>query len=219
VFKHARFPLTIAVAAFALVALAPTIASAHEKRQVGNYTFVVGFLSEPPIVDQPNSIDLTVTDSNNQPVTGLEKTLKAQIIYGGSTEDVALTPRFNAPGKYNGYVIPTKTGTWKFHFTGTINGDNVDQTFTSGPNTFGDVQSTDTTQFPVKTGDLLTIGSQASAAKSSADSAKTVGIIGIVVGAIGIVIGLGGVGLALSARRSAPREEAAPGGASLRGTA
>jgi hypothetical protein len=75
VLKHVRIPMTFAIAAIMLLAMAPGIASAHEKRQVGAFTFVVGFINEPAIVDQPNSIDLTITDASNQPVTGVEKTL------------------------------------------------------------------------------------------------------------------------------------------------
>src|SRR5579875_2828190 len=58
----------LAAVLIALVVL-PGIASAHETRVVdGKYKFVVGFLNEPAIVDQPNSIDLTVTDaSTGQP--------------------------------------------------------------------------------------------------------------------------------------------------------
>lgn len=201
------------IAALLMLALLPGLASAHERRQIGQYTFIVGFLNEPAIVDQPNGIDLTVMDSNNKPVEGLEKTLKAQIIYGGSTEDVTLSPRFNQPGKYAAYFIPTRTGTWKFHFTGTINGQNIDELFTSGPGRFNDVQSTESLDFPEKTPDLVTMNAQVSSAKSAANSAKTVGIIGIVVGTIGLAAGAGGLGAGLMARRTANRREAAGGAA------
>src|SRR3984893_11859005 len=188
--------------ALAVVAL-PAIASAHETRAVaGKYKFVVGFLNEPAISDQPNGIDLTVTDSStNQPVTGLEKSLKAQIIFGGETEDVTLSPRFNLPGKYAGYVIPTKQGTWKFHFSGKVNSDSIDETFTSGPGRFSDVESAQTLQFPVKAPPLAELSGQASSAQSTAASAQSaartgtvVGIVGIVIGALGLIVG----GLALA---------------------
>jgi hypothetical protein len=219
--KHVIFVVAIAATALAVLAAVPGIASAHEKRQVGAYTFVVGFLNEPAVVDQPNSIDLTVTDTYNQPVTGAEKTLKAQIVSGGSTQDMSLTPRFNAPGKYNAVFIPTKSGTWKFHFTGNVNGQTVDETFTSGPNTFSDVNATDTLAFPVKTGDRTTANEQTAAAKSTADSAQSsantgmvLGIVGIIVGALGLAVG----GIALrQARRM--KEDAARGGASVPRTA
>ena len=219
--KHVLFVVALVTAAMAIVTAFPGLASAHEKRQVGAYTFVVGFLNEPAVVDQPNSIDLTITDSNNQPATGAEKTLKAQIIYGGSTQDMTLTPRFNAPGKYNAEFIPTKSGTWKFHFTGDVNGQNVDETFTSSPKTFSDVNSTDALAFPVKTSDAATLGTQASSAKSAADSAKTAANTGMVLGIVGTAVGVLGLAIGSAALMQARRvkEEAARGGASVARTA
>jgi hypothetical protein len=213
--KHLALIAALATAAFSLLAAFPSAASAHEKRQVGAFTFVVGFINEPAIVDQPNSIDLTITDANNQPVSGAEKTLKAQIIYGGATQEMTLTPRFNAPGKYNAYFIPTRTGTWKFHFTGSVNNQTIDELFTSGPGRFNDVESTSDLDFPTKTPDQVTLSAQTSAAKSAAESAKTVAIVGIAVGALGVVLGLGGLGFGLSARRRASAANTvAPGGTS-----
>jgi hypothetical protein len=125
----------IAGVACALVATGPSSVSAHEQRDIaGKYHLVVGFINEPAISEQPNGIDLTVTDiASKQPIEGLDKALKAQLIYGGSTQDVSLRARFGLPGKYTADLIPTKAGTYKFHFTGQISGDNIDETFVSGP--------------------------------------------------------------------------------------
>jgi len=209
-FHRSRRLTLLAVLATLAVAILPSVALAHETRTVaGKYKFVVGFLNEPALVDQPNGIDLTVTDLNSgQPILGVEKSLKAQIIFGGESEDVTLSPRFNLPGKYTAYVIPTKTGTWKFHFTGKINSDNIDELFTSGPGRFNDVDSAQAVQFPAKETPLLDLSSQAASAQSSAASAKTsanlaigVGIGGVLIGIIGVAVG--GVALART-RRSEP---------------
>jgi hypothetical protein len=129
---------------------------------------------------------------------------------------MTLSPRFNAPGKYNAYFIATKTGTWKVHFTGSVNNQSIDEMFTSGPGRFNDVESTSALDFPAKTPDQVTLSAQASSAKSAADSAKTAAIVGIVVGALGVVLGLGGLGFGLAARRRAAATPAAtaPGGSS-----
>jgi hypothetical protein len=203
-------PLAIALAVL------PGVALAHETRTVaGKYKFVVGFLNEPALVEQPNGIDLTVTDVNTgQPILGVEKSLKAQIIFGGESEDVSLSPRFNLPGKYTAYVIPTKTGTWKFHFTGKVNSDSIDELFTSGPGRFNDVEATQPSQFPVKEAPLLDLSSQTSAAQSAAAGAQTsarlaltVGVAGVAVGVVGIVVA--GVALTRS-RKIDPAVAAAP---------
>jgi hypothetical protein len=160
------------VAAICLVALAglaaPLLTSAHEQRDVdnGKYHFVVGWLNEPAYTGLLNSIDLTVTQPNpnatpaataaasdddhpaGTPVTGLEDTLKVDIIYNDKTMNLPLSPAWNNPGHYVSYVIPTQAGDYSFHIYGTINGDKVDETFTSGPNTFGTVIDAKTIEFP-----------------------------------------------------------------------
>jgi hypothetical protein len=48
------------ITALLLVTVVVNPALAHEKRHVGKYTFVVGFLNEPAYAQQQNSLDLTV---------------------------------------------------------------------------------------------------------------------------------------------------------------
>ena len=153
----------------ALGLMAPLMASAHESRKVDNdkYQFVVGWLNEPAYSGFLNSLDLTVTDlstaanatpvassdggddaSAGTPVIGLEDTIKADVINGSQKMTLDLNPRYNQPGKYSGYAIPMVAGDYSFHIYGTINGDKIDETFTSGPNTFGAVIDSKTIQFP-----------------------------------------------------------------------
>ena len=207
-----RLPLLAAMAAL-LVAVLPTVALAHETRTVaGKYKFVVGFLNEPALVDQPNGIDLTVTDvSTGQPVLGVEKSLKAQFVFGGESEDVTLSPRFNLPGKYTAYVIPTKTGTWKFHFPGKINRDNIDELFTSGPGRFDDVSSAQPVQFPAKETPLLDLSTQASSAQSAASAAQSSARLALMVGAAGLAAGI--IGIVVAAVAVAKTRQGEPAGA------
>ena len=54
-----------AVASLAIVAssfgITSNVALGHERRSVGPYTFVVGWINEPSYVNLLNSLDLTVT--------------------------------------------------------------------------------------------------------------------------------------------------------------
>lgn len=158
------------LASLALVAClglaAPLFASAHEQRDVdnGKYHFVVGWLNEPAYTGSLNSVDLTVTQPSSTPatpaanasddvaagtpVTGLEDTLKVDIIYNDKTMNLPISPAWQKPGHYVGYVIPTQAGDYSFHIYGTINGDKIDETFTSGPDTFGTVIDAKTIMFP-----------------------------------------------------------------------
>jgi hypothetical protein len=176
--------------------LLPGMASAHEQRDVGSYHFVVGFLNEPSLVDQMNGIDLTITSTaDKQPVQGVEKTLKAELIVGGNARvmPVTLQARFGMPGKYAAYFMPTATGSYIFHFTGTINGEPVDQRFESGPGRFDDVQPIAPLQFPRQLSDPAALQAQVADAQAAASQGRLLGIVGIVVGAIGIGVGVAGM--------------------------
>src|SRR5579862_7473089 len=73
--------------ALALMVLAatPLVTSAHERRVVGNYSFLVGFDSEPAVQGQPNGAQLTITvpSEDNRPVTTAADTLQATVAFGG----------------------------------------------------------------------------------------------------------------------------------------
>jgi hypothetical protein len=97
-------------------------AAAHERRMVGPYQFVVGWLNEPAYVGLMNSLDMRISDTRVTPakaVEGLEKTLTVDLHSGGLAPlPLAVTARFGTPGAYNGYVMPTTTGTFTFSIKG-----------------------------------------------------------------------------------------------------
>src|ERR687885_1035219 len=148
------WPARLAGVLLALGALlplaAPGAALAHERRNVGPYTFVVGFTGEPALVGQPNGIDLRISNTaDGSPVTGADKTLKAAIAFGGGQpKEFPLRAVFGRDGAYTADLIPTKAGSYIFTFTGTINGTPVNEKFESGPGRFDDVQDTAKLQFP-----------------------------------------------------------------------
>jgi len=178
----------------------PGNVAAHERRDLlgGKYQALVGFLNEPSYDNQLNGLDLTVNDmskkdanGNGTPVTGLEKTLKAEVSYGGKTMPLTLEARFNMPGKYAAYFEPTKAGQYRFHIFGTIDGQNIDETFESGPGRFGDVESLAVLQFPDKQPAVpADLQAQLDAAQSKANTAQMIAIAGIVVGVLGIIVAI-----------------------------
>ena len=182
------------------------LASAHVKSTVGPYTMFVGFLNEPAIVEQPNAVYIRVQQGDGTsaaPISGLAGTLKADVKFGNQTTTVALEESDENPGEYTGSFIPTAEGLYTFRIYGTINDTNVDQSFTSGPETFSTVESSASLQFPSKVPPVASVAQVANSAHSTADSARTLGIIGIVVGALGLIVGGGGLMTARSSRSSA----------------
>ncbi len=176
--------------AMGLTLLLTQVASAHERRTVGKYQFVVGFINEPAYLNFPNAIDLRVTNTeSNKPVEGLEKTLKAEVIFGGKTMPVELQTRFNQPGAYAGYFVPTKAGAYIFHFTGDIEGFKIDEKFETGPGRFEEPEDTTQLQFPEKLAAPLDMAAQLKTAQDAASSAQTLAYAGIAVGALGVILG------------------------------
>ena len=121
----ARLIATVAAVAVVVSSFAvnTNIALGHERRAVGPYTFVVGWLNEPAYVNIMNSLDLTVTETSGaKAVEGLDKTLNADLTFGGTTtaQQLTLAARFGLPGHYSGYVLPTKVGDYTFHITGAV---------------------------------------------------------------------------------------------------
>ena len=178
--------LAIGVSSFAS---SSNIALAHERRIVGAYTFVVGWINEPAYVNVMNSLDLTVTETNGgKAIEGLDKTLKADLTFGGSTTPLPLTlaARFGQPGKYSGFVLPTRVGEYIFHITGTIGTTNIDERFESGPGRFGSIESTDPLQYPAKLVSNTDLATRL-------DQLQTLVIAGIVLGGLALLASAAGL--------------------------
>jgi hypothetical protein len=194
-----------AMAALAVVVASLVIFSghayAHERRMVGPYQFVVGWLTEPAYVGELNSLDLRVSDTRQNPaaaVSGLEKTLTADVAAGGLAPfALTLTARFGTAGAYNGVVMPTAKGAYTFHITGKIDTLTIDEKFTSGPSTFGDVEDTAAVQYPAKVPVADELGRKLDDIRSGVDQTRILAIVAIALA----VVGLGGA--ALARRRSA----------------
>ena len=70
------------------------------------------------------------------------------MIYGDESMTLELEPVFNQPGHYRAIFFPTAIGAYTFHITGEIDGNEIDEEFTSGPETFSEVEPIEPLQFP-----------------------------------------------------------------------
>jgi hypothetical protein len=217
--RIASFLLAAALAVTMIGIFAPA-AFAHEEREVGDLEMVVGFGTEPAYAGQPNSVQL-ILFHDGKAVVDAGDGLNVEVAFGDADPlQLAFEPffeigEFGTPGDYRAWFFPTSPGQYTFHITGTVDGEDVDESFTSGPKTFGDVESSADLQYPEKvpsTAEIADLVDQtsartndavgqastqadqaASAASQAADdasSAKTIGIIGLVVGALGLVVAI-----------------------------
>ena len=185
----AALPLAPAVILLAL----PTAALAHERRTVGNgkYDVTVGWDVEPAYQGQKNGAGVRISQAGSTPavpVTGAEKTLKIQIRQGAQTKELPLRAVFGQNGYYVADIVPERVGDYQFIFTGTINGDPVNETFDSADGKFNGVESIAPLQFPAGAG-------PESAAIQAAQQAQTLAYVGIGLGALGLLGALAALGL------------------------
>jgi hypothetical protein len=205
--------IVAAILAVSLTALVPA-AQAHERRQVGDYTLVVGFSGEPAYIEEANGASVRVTRADGTPVEGLQQSLKVEVTNGGESRTFELASVFNQPGSYVARFIPTKSGSYAFRFFGTIEGQEINERFESGPGRFDEVKSTEDLQFPVKVptnaqlaselqqptaGNEVVAAADAQSVQDAIDRADRAQTIALVVGGFGIIVGLIGVVLAVRA--------------------
>ena len=176
-------------------------AAAHERRMVGPYQFVVGWLNEPAYVGLMNSLDLRISDTRVTPakaVEGLEKTLTVDLQTGGLAPlPLAVTARFGTPGAYNGYAMPTATGTYMFTIKGKIDTLDVNEKFESGPGRFGDIESTTALQYPNKVPAADDLTRRLGDLQSGIDQTRLLSAVAVVIGIVAL-----GASYAMSRRRA-----------------
>lgn len=213
---------TTAVPAALAVLLVPLLAvpaSAHGEHKVANYTFAVGFGTEPAYAGQTNSVQLMISN-NGKPVTDA-KGLKVAVSTGDAEpKEMALEPYFGQGwgehGDYRAFFIPTAPGAYTFKVTGTLGGKKIDESYTSGEDDFAEITDPTEVQYPVQdpSGSQLTarlereaartqaaLAAERDQARDDAASARQLATVGLVVGALGL-LGAVAVGVLALGRRS-----------------
>jgi hypothetical protein len=195
-----------------VLVVAPIAAHAHETVQRGDLEIVVGFGTEPAYLGQPNSVQVVLTHGG-EPVVDLGDTLAVEVGYGDEQPvELALEPNFAVgaygdPGDYRAWLIPTAAGPYTIHLSGTVDGEEVDETITSGPDTFSEVESGSEIMYPVEapaTTDLVerieresarvadaaeridAAETRAAQATDDASSARTIALVGVAIGLLGV---------------------------------
>ena len=191
--------------AIGLFMIGPMRSAAHESRDAGDFSYIVGWQIEPAYEGVPNAVSIKV--SGPLETTGGALQVDLTHVPTGTTRTVTLEAAFDDPGHYIAPIIPTAPGAYRFHLTGEIRGIKVDQSFDSGPGTFDDIQTQTSIQFPLEVSapreiegavraaeDAAAVSEElASAASADASSAQTLAIGALVVGIIGLVFGIGGM--------------------------
>ena len=200
-----------------------TAAFAHEQRTVGAYKFTVGWQHEPTYTGTLNAVQLFVHDATGTPIDdiGSPPTLQVTVTTGSpakTSDPLELKASFDADtglgthGEFDAAIIPTAPGTYTFHFTGTLNGQKIDEKFTSSDTTFDNVVDPNAVEFPSQTptGNALAtsisrlaprVDNAVAVGKSAHDKAGSAATLALVALVLGAVLGGAGIALGLTARR------------------
>jgi hypothetical protein len=139
----------VVVAALVLSVVLPAIA--HEGREVadGEYIITLGWRVEPAYTNLFNGPEFFVeAHDTSEGVAGLEDTLTLEVSYGGQSRIIRFRPIPQTPGDYIADLIPTQPGDYSFRLTGTINGIEIDETFSAADGEFSTVEPIEDIQFP-----------------------------------------------------------------------
>jgi hypothetical protein len=191
--KRERFLMAFLKKSFVGAALAlmvglvfTTTALAHGHVDVGDYQLVIGFRVEPAYSGEPNGLELVVTnEETGEPVTGLEDSLKVEIVRGSHKQALPLRAMFGEEGAYTADVVPAEAGDYTWHIFGDIEGTPVDVSMTSSPDTFSPVHDKSEIAFPPQ------------------DDSAQAPDLGLILGIAGLVAGLAGLTVAIVALRKA----------------
>jgi hypothetical protein len=201
--------LAISALAGAFVLLLAGPALAHGEYDHRDIAIATGFLTEPAYVGQPNAVELEISKAG-KPVTDVgQGDLKVGVSFAGQSTALTLEPNFEVgewgtPGDYIASFIPTEPGKYTFTVAGTVAGEQIKYSMTSGPATFSEVQDPAPAMFPPvdapSNAELSTKLDAASArtdtsissAQSTADTARTVAIVAVIVALIAIVLAIVG---------------------------
>ncbi|MDQ2655094.1 MAG: hypothetical protein M3Z20_18845 [Chloroflexota bacterium] len=167
-------------------------AAAHVDIDVGDgqYVMEVGFRDEPALQGQPNAVFIAVEKygtGGTEPVDGLAGTLQAEVSRDGVAKTIPFVPM--GDGVYEAPFVPTATGDYTFRIFGDIEGNAVDESVTSGPQTFNSVDPLSAHEFPP-----AIAGNEAqaglTAAQDAAAQARTFAIVSLVVGVVALIAAL-----------------------------
>jgi hypothetical protein len=121
--------------------------------------------------------------------------MTVDVSFGDQHVALPLRPVFRQPGKLRAFLLPTRAGTYSFHFSGTIKGLAIEATSTCSDTTFACVADAAAIQFPAKdpsTGQLAERMDRtlprADAASSGASVARTIAIAAFIVAVLALAL-------------------------------
>jgi len=122
------------------------VSFAHTSKTFGNTTIEIGWLTEPPLASDLNSITVQVNKESNgeqSPVLNALANLTISVKYGTISKPLDFQPSPTTDGGYEAKILPTRVGPYILVAQGDVKGQKVDGEFT-----IEDVESKSIFSFP-----------------------------------------------------------------------
>lgn len=144
--------LCLGILAMLSLVLVVSSVTAHEGREVGEYTIEFGWKVEPAYAGLLNGPEIHVglhdAEEGAEFPEDVEVNLQAEVSFGSESKIISLTPSSEESGHYIGTVIPTLPGDYTFRIFGTIGETEIDETFSAADGQFSTVEPSADILFP-----------------------------------------------------------------------
>ena len=108
------------------------VSFAHTSKTFGNTTIEIGWLNEPPLASDLNSITVQVNKESNgeqSPVLNALANLTISVKYGTISKPLDFQPSPTTDGGYESKILPTRVGPYMLVAQGDVKGQKVDGEF------------------------------------------------------------------------------------------
>ena len=108
------------------------VSFAHTSKTFGNTTIEIGWLTEPPLESDLNSITVQVNKESNgeqSPVLNALANLTISVKYGTISKPLDFQPSPTTDGGYESKILPTRVGPYMLVAQGDVKGQKVDGEF------------------------------------------------------------------------------------------
>lgn len=121
----------------------------HGGEDEGEHTEAETTEATPEAEEEHNNAETEEhTEEESNGVTGLEDTLQIEVSFGPASKVLNLQPVSGEPGYYTADLIPMRPGDYTFRVFGTIEGVEIDETFSAADGQFSTVEPIEDIQFP-----------------------------------------------------------------------
>lgn len=134
------------------------VSFAHTSKTFGNTTIEIGWLTEPPLASDLNSVTVQVNNESNgkqSPVLNALANLTISAKYGTISKPLDFQPSPTTDGGYEAKILPTRVGPYILVAQGDVKGQKVDSEFK-----IEDVESKSIFSFPDSSIDTTSSSSQ-----------------------------------------------------------